>query len=251
MPIAIHSTPLLVGTAGWSIPTKDAANFGEGSSALSRYATRFDAVEINSSFHRPHRRSTWQRWAESVPSTFRFAAKIPKTISHQRKLVDCGDLVAHFLDEVGGLGDRLGVLLLQLPPKMAFHPEVAEPFLASLQAASPARLVCEPRHPSWFEPAPDALLERLGVARVAADPAILPAASRPGGWRGLSYWRLHGSPSIYRSSYDDGRLDLYAELLAEERLAGRPAWCIFDNTAGSAAAGDALGLVARLQGEIA
>jgi uncharacterized protein YecE (DUF72 family) len=93
---------------------------------------------------------------------------------------------------------------------------------------------------------PDALLEDLGVARVAADPAIVPAAALPGGWRGLGYWRLHGSPLVYRSSYDDGRLDLYAALLREERLAGRPAWCMFDNTAGSAAVGDAAGLAARL-----
>lgn len=237
---------IVIGTAGWSLPARDAGDFGAGDSALARYATRFDGVEINSSFHRPHRRATWERWAGSVPAGFRFAAKIPKAISHQRKLADCGDLVARFLDEVGGLGGKLAILLLQLPPKLAFDPSIAEPFLAALAAATPARLVCEPRHPSWFEPAPDALLNRLRIPRVAADPAIVPAAALPGGWRGLSYWRLHGSPNIYRSSYDDGRLDLYASGLGEERKAGRPAWCMFDNTAGSAATGDALGLLARL-----
>jgi uncharacterized protein YecE (DUF72 family) len=236
----------VIGTAGWTIPTKDADHFGPGDSALARYATRFDGVEINSSFHRPHRRATWERWAASVPATFRFAVKIPKTISHQRKLVECDDLVARFLDEVGGLGDKLAILLLQLPPKLAFDPTVVEPFLAGLAAASLASLVCEPRHPSWFEPRPDALLKSLNVARVAADPAIVPAAAQPGGWRGLGYWRLHGSPFVYRSSYDDGRLDPYAALLRGERRAGRPAWCMFDNTAGSAALGDALGLAARL-----
>lgn len=235
---------LIIGTAGWSIPGKEADSFGPGGSALERYATRFGGVEINSSFYRPHRRATWARWAESVPAGFRFAVKLPKTISHERKLVDCVDLVARFLDEVGGLGDKLGIVLLQLPPKLAFEPPTAEPFLAALAAASRARPVCEPRHPSWFEPAADALLDRLEIARVAADPAIVPAA--PGGWRGLSYWRLHGSPGMYRSSYDDGRLDHYAALLGEERLAARPAWCVFDNTAASAATGDALGLVARL-----
>ena len=238
---------LIVGTAGWSIPGKDGDSFGTGASALARYATRFGGVEINSSFHRPHRRATWERWAAGVPPAFRFAVKVPKSISHERKLVDCGDLLARFLDEIGGLGDKLAVLLLQLPPRLAFDPSVAEPFLAALTAASsPARLVCEPRHPSWFERAPDALLDRLGIARVAADPAVVPAAALPGGWRGLGYWRLHGSPRIYRSSYDDGRLDGYAALLRAERAAGRPAWCMLDNTAASAATGDALGLVARL-----
>jgi uncharacterized protein YecE (DUF72 family) len=237
---------IVIGTAGWSIPTNDATHFGAGSSALARYATRFDGVEINSSFHRPHRRATWERWADSVPPSFRFAVKMPKTISHGNKLAGCGHLLADFLGEVGGLGDKLAILLLQLPPKLAFDRTVAEPFLIELAAATSALLVCEPRHPSWFEPAQDELLDNLGVARAAADPAIVPSAAQPGGWRGLSYWRLHGSPITYRSSYDDGRLDLYASLLLEERLAGRPAWCMFDNTASSAAVRDASGLVARL-----
>jgi len=237
---------LIIGTAGWSIPAQDAARLGPGSSALARYATRFDGVEVNSSFHRPHRRATWERWAGSVPAHFRFAVKIPRTVSHHARLVDCGDLLARFLDEVGGLGDKLAILLLQLPPGFAFDEAIVAPFLAGLAEASPARLVCEPRHASWFAPMPDALLESLGVARVAADPAILPEAARPGGWRGLGYWRLHGSPRVYRSSYDDDRLDLYAALLREEGPAGREAWCMFDNTAASAALGDASGLLDRL-----
>jgi len=237
---------LVIGTAGWSIPAMNRDAFGAGDTGLARYATRFGGVEINSSFHRPHRRETWARWASSVPAAFRFAAKLPKTISHERKLVDCDDLVGRFLDEVGGLGDKLAILLLQLPPKLAFDPLTAKPFLAALAASSRAKLVCEPRHASWFEPACDILLERLGIARVAADPAVVPAAAVPGGWRGLGYWRMHGSPVMYRSSYDDGRLDGYAAFLRVERDAGRPSWCIFDNTAASAAAGDALGLLTRL-----
>lgn len=237
---------IIVGTAGWSIPAADREAFGAGDSALARYATRFGGVEINSSFHRPHRRSTWERWANGVPESFRFAAKLPKTISHQRKLVGCDDLVGQFLDEAGGLGDKLAILLLQLPPKLAFDPLTAEPFLTALTASSRAKLVCEPRHPSWFEPPCDALLDRLEISRVAADPAIVPAAAVPGGWRGLAYWRLHGSPAMYRSRYDDGRLDAYAAQLRDQERAGSTAWCMFDNTAASAATGDALGLLARL-----
>jgi uncharacterized protein YecE (DUF72 family) len=235
----------VIGTAGWSIPGKDAARFGPGGSVLERYATRFGGVEINSSFYRPHRPDTWARWADSVPGHFRFAVKIPKAISHERKLVDCGDLIARLLDELGCLGDKLAILLLQLPPKLAFDREVVESFLTVLTASSRVRIVCEPRHPSWFEPDSDALLAGWKVARAAADPAIVTAAAMPGGWRGLSYWRLHGSPRMYRSSYDDGRLDEYAALLRAEPQA----WCIFDNTAASAATGDALGLVRRLRAE--
>lgn len=230
-----------IGTAGWAIPSAVAAEFpGEGT-ALNRYAARFDAVEINSSFHRPHRLSTWERWRDSVPSGFRFAVKMPKTISHQRKLADCAHLLTEFLEQVAGLGDKLGALLLQLPPKLAFDPAVAGPFLRDLAVRSPAALACEPRHPSWFEPAADGLLAGLRIARVAADPAIVPAAAVPGGWLGLRYWRLHGSPRMYRSSYGD-RIESYAAAIAAGNSAGGEAWCLFDNTAGSAATGDALAL---------
>lgn len=236
---------LVIGTAGWSIPVRDSDRFGEGTS-LQRYARIFGGAEINSSFHRSHRPATWQRWAESVPEYFRFSVKLPKTISHQRKLADCGDLVDAFLAEASALGDKLALLLLQLPPKLEFNAALVEPFLTSLLSLTPARLVCEPRHPSWFEPEPDALLDRLGIARVAADPARVPAAAEPGGWRGLTYFRLHGSPIMYRSSYDDGRLDDYAAAIRADLDAGRETWCIFDNTASSAAVGDALSLTAKL-----
>jgi uncharacterized protein YecE (DUF72 family) len=199
----------IVGTAGWSIPAKDAEHFPPEGTSLQRYSTHFGGVEINSSFHRPHRASTWAKWAESVPEHFRFSVKMPKTISHQAKLVDCASLLETFLGEVSGLGGKLAVLLLQLPPKLAFEAALAENFLAELKSRTDVRIACEPRHPSWFEPDADALLERLGVARVAADPSVVERAAVPGGWRGFSYWRLHGSPVMYRSSYED-RLDLYA-----------------------------------------
>jgi uncharacterized protein YecE (DUF72 family) len=235
----------VVGTAGWSIPVKDAEHFPSEGTSLERYASRFGGVEINSSFHRPHRASTWAKWAESVPEHFRFSVKMPKTISHQAKLVDCTPLVETFLEEVSGLGGKLAVLLLQLPPKLAFDAALAPHFLAELKARTTVRIACEPRHPSWFEADADALLERLEVARVAADPSVVPQAAVPGGWRGFSYWRLHGSPVMYRSSYED-RLDRYATAIRAEMEKGGESWCMFDNTASSAATGDALALMAKL-----
>lgn len=236
----------MIGTAGWTIPAKDRPSFGPGESSLARYATRFKAVEINSSFHRPHRLDTWVRWAGTVPADFRFSVKLPKIISHERKLVDCDALVRQFLSEAGGLGDKLAILLLQLPPKLAFEPQVAEPFLTHLAAASQVRIACEPRHPSWFEAGSAAMLCRLGISRVAADPAVVPAAATPGGCRELDYWRLHGSPQRYRTRYDEGRLAGYARAISGRSAAHSTVWCIFDNTASSAATGDALGLMARL-----
>src|ERR1700735_1262435 len=77
-----------IGTAGWSIPKYCAGEFPVGGSGLERYAARFNCTEINSSFYRPHRRTTYERWAHSVPAGFRFAVKLPKAITHERRLND-------------------------------------------------------------------------------------------------------------------------------------------------------------------
>jgi uncharacterized protein YecE (DUF72 family) len=230
-----------IGTAGWSIPRQVADQFPAEGSSLERYAARFDAAEINSSFHRPHRISTWERWRDSVPDAFRFSAKLPKEITHQRKLVDCSDLIGQFLSQAHTLGEKLAVLLVQLPPKLELDETSARAFFEELKARTPAGLACEPRNVSWFTGAADLLLEELGVARVAADPAVCPEAAVPGGWRGLNYWRLHGSPVVYRSSYADRIPEIASRLL--HAPVGTPTWCIFDNTASSAGAGDALELI--------
>jgi uncharacterized protein YecE (DUF72 family) len=240
----MHTPPapprdLHIGTAGWSIGREAASLFPAEGTSLERYAARLTCAEINSSFHRPHRHSTWERWRDSVPSGFRFSVKLPKTVTHERRLVDTAEPLAAFLDEAASLGDRLAVLLVQLPPSLAFDPPVVRSFFADLAQRTPAALACEPRHASWFDSEPDALLAELRVARVAADPARVPSAAEPGGWTGLRYWRLHGSPVIYRSSYAD-RIDHYAAQIASAAAADR--WCIFDNTASAAATGDALAL---------
>ena len=234
-----------VGTAGWALPAAERHRFGEGLSNLSRYATRFNCVEINSSFYRRHRPGTWQRWADSVPHDFRFAVKLPKTMTHVHGLDDCEALIEEFASDVGGLEDKFAVALVQLPPKLAFNAVVAVEFFAYLRSRVKADIVCEPRHPSWFEDDVDRMLMDSGVARAAADPAVVPSAARPGGWRGPRYWRLHGSPVIYRSSYDPDAIARIASALGEES-AQAEAWCIFDNTASSAATLNALDLMAAV-----
>jgi hypothetical protein len=160
------------------IPRQVAPSFPAVGSALQRYASRFTVAEINSSFHRPHRPSTWDRWRDSVPPDFRFSVKLPKQITHKLKLVDCGEELNLFLSQAEVLGDKLAVLLVQLPPKLEFAASVADDSFARLADRSAARIACEPRHPSWFTKGADELLRRHCAARVAADPAIVPAAAR-------------------------------------------------------------------------
>ncbi|WP_338501052.1 DUF72 domain-containing protein [Sphingomonas kaistensis] len=228
-----------IGTAGWSIASDATQAFPSAGTGLERYSAVFSCAEINSSFHRPHRTSTWEKWRESVPTGFRFSVKVPKTISHEARLVGAEKQMEAFLSEAGLLREKLAVLLVQLPPSLELDPEVAGAFFRDFRAASLARVTVEPRHASWFGVEGDALLREVGVSRVGADPARLPEAALPLVENGLAYWRLHGSPVIYRSSYVDRIGDIAAALRnteAEER------WCIFDNTASTAATANALGL---------
>jgi len=238
---------ITIGTAGWSIARKNLPASCDAGSALERYAQMFRGVEINSSFYKSHRASTWARWREAVPDDFRFAVKLPKAITHEAKLIGVDALVSRFAREVSPLSPKLAVLLVQLPPKLGFDLATAERFFGRLRACVEAHIACEPRNATWFGPDADRTLERFRVARVAADPALLPFAAEPGGWREIAYWRLHGSPVMYRSAYSDEALSLHAERLkAAERKGVADIWSIFDNTAASHATNDALALARKL-----
>jgi uncharacterized protein YecE (DUF72 family) len=237
---------ILIGTAGWSIPAAVAESFHGSGSHLERYARRFPAVEINSSFHRPHRRTTYERWAGAVPPGFRFSLKLPKAITHERRLVDSADLLGRFAGEAAGLGDKLAVVLVQLPPSLQLDLAAADTFFATLRRYVTADIACEPRHATWFTEEAHALLVEHRVARVAADPVLVPAGDRPGGWPGLRYHRLHGAPRVYHSPYDDQQLQTLAQSLRHDGDSPSHRWCMFDNTASGAAAANALKLQALL-----
>ncbi|HEV7282931.1 MAG TPA: DUF72 domain-containing protein [Pirellulaceae bacterium] len=240
--------PVRIGCAGWSLPKEHAASFpGEGTH-LDRYARRLPASEINSTFYRSHRPSTYEKWAASAPADFRFAVKAPKEVTHKRRLAEFDAELDQFLTEVSSLGTKLGPLLVQLPPSLDFSAAVADTFFASLRERFDGEVVLEPRHPSWFENPAERLVKRYRVARVAADPTPVGTEPQPGGWDGLVYYRLHGSPRMYYSAYSDEYLDaLSAKLSAAARSAA--VWCIFDNTAGGAAAANAVDLLNRVLGE--
>jgi uncharacterized protein YecE (DUF72 family) len=237
-----RSAPILIGTAGWTIPRAVASNFPAEGSSLERYAARLPCAEINSSFHRSHRAETWVRWAASVPEDFRFAAKLSKAITHQAKLAGCEETIGAAVSEMRHLGEKLALVLVQLPPSLAFDEALAGAFFSALRLHWNGAVACEPRHPTWLGAEADALLAQARVARVAADPARAEGLAEPGGWKGLAYYRLHGSPVVYRSAYGEERLAGYAKALRRHALDGRGVWCIFDNTASSAAMADALTL---------
>jgi uncharacterized protein YecE (DUF72 family) len=232
---------IVIATAGWSIPRAGAAHFrGEGTH-LQRYARVLRGAEIDSSFYREHAPTTYAHWASQTPRAFRFAVKLPRLITHERQLRAAHGPLQRFLDNVAGLGRRCGPLIVQLPPSLAFDARVARRFFVLLRELYDGPVVCEPRHASWFESRADALLGVMEIGRVAADPAVVPAAAVPGGWLGIHYYRLHGAPRKYWSDYGPQRLKEWARAL-QAVPRGTLAWCVFDNTAAGAAAANALQL---------
>ncbi|MCM8743215.1 DUF72 domain-containing protein [Pseudomonas koreensis] len=237
---------MFIGCAGWSLGREYWPQFPAEGTHLQRYAAQFNGVEINSSFYRPHRRQTYARWAESVPPGFRFSVKVPKRITHELRLQNCDQALDEFLGQCGGLGDRLGCLLVQLVPSLAFEPASAEAFFVALRQRFDGDVVVEPRHASWVTAQP--LLQAYRIAQAVVDPSRISTDGSAQGWAGLGYWRLHGSPRIYHSAYDERYLQALAQQLKVAAAQGAVTWCIFDNTASGAALGNALALTALIAG---
>jgi uncharacterized protein YecE (DUF72 family) len=180
-----------------------------------------------------------------VPTDFHFSVKVPKAITHEHRLVDCDDLVGRFIDEVQGLGDRLGAVLVQMPPSLAFSEEPL-PALGRLRDQLGTSIQCEPRHTSWFAPHVDATLAEMEIGRVAADPPPVFGPDRLGGSGSLAYFRLHGAPRIYWSRYEHAALETWSAAALAEMAKGRETWVILDNTAADFAVENALELQALL-----
>ena len=246
----MHSRPfynmkakLYIGTAGWNIPRMHAKCFGSERTHLMRYAQKLNCAEINSCFYREHKTETYRKWAEAVPEGFQFSIKVPRAITHEGGLRSefVEDLTV-FLEQTGALGEKRGPVLIQLPPSLEFQKPRALQFFCMLRKIYNGPAVLEPRHVSWFGMEPRSMLVDFQISRVAADPALTLDAAQPAGWPGLAYFRLHGSPRRYYSSYSGQFLAELTEKML--RLSSRAAvWCIFDNTASGAALGNALELI--------
>lgn len=236
-----------IGTAGWAISSRYANRFPSSGTHLERYALQMNCVEINSSFYKPHQRKTYERWAEATPRGFRFSVKVPKLITHDQRLSRPEAVLDRFAGEVSGLGGKLGALLVQLPPSLVFEANTAGRFFTALAQRIHAPVACEPRHVSWFTPEVDDWFAERRIARVAADPVAAPGASQPGGWRRLTYIRLHGSPRMYYSAYAPPFITALSRRLIAQT---GPVWCVFDNTAAGEALGNAFATMKETRPDI-
>ena len=225
-----------IATAGWSIPKSSAAKFAEAGSGLARYASVFGGVEINSTFYRRHKPSTFARWAAAVPNAFRFSVKMPKVITHTLAMTDIGAPFDTFLKDIAPLAAKRGPLLCQLPPSLVFDRETMKAGFETMRCADPGPIVIEARHKSWASDEALALLRTYAISRVLADPApVWPADNFDDP---PAYIRLHGKPKVYYSSYTDADIRWFSKRLATD------SWCVFDNTASGAAMENALTMLA-------
>lgn len=239
------AAPIRVGTSGWAYdhwkgpfyPARIGAD-----AMLAQYARHFDAVELNSTFYRLPAPETMERWASTVPAGFAFAVKASRYITHIKKLKDPEDTLAPFLERIRRLGDRLGPVLFQLPPRLRYNGER----LRALLDAVPPELDCafEFRDERWFNDDALALLRDRGAALCFYD---LGGRGAPDTLTGdFVYLRLHGPEEAYAGRYDDAALDAWSGSLAAWAAAGRPCWCFFDNDAEAHAPNDAQRLLERL-----
>jgi uncharacterized protein YecE (DUF72 family) len=239
--------PLLIGTSGWNYgPWKDRLYAGvRRQDWLSHYATQFNTVEVNASFYRAVRPSTYAAWRDATPQSFRFAIKGHRVVTHTNRLADAAEPVLRQRDSAGVLGERLAAVLWQLPRTVAKDGDRLRSFLATLKLWPGVRHVMEFRHPSWFDAETAELLAAHDTASAISDADRWPL------WDAVTtdlvYIRLHGRPHCYLSPYAADAVAEWAARIRPWLAEHRAVHVYFDNTMEGAAVDNAR----QLQGLLA
>lgn len=218
-----------VGTSGWSYRNWQGPFYPPrlpSGQWLGFLAERLRTVEINASFYCPQPAERLARWAAATPAGFRFAVKAWRALTHHHRLARCGELARGFVAGLAPLGDKLGPVLLQLPPRFPADPERLDAFLATLPTGR--QYACELRDPSWWSDATLATLARHGAAFCVFELAALRSPRLV--TTDFVYLRLHGHERRYRGAYGDALLRGWAGWLGGELTQGRDVWAYLDNT---------------------
>ncbi|MFC4053637.1 DUF72 domain-containing protein [Actinomadura syzygii] len=230
-----------IGTSGWQYTDWRDVLYPHGVPQrrwLHHYADTFTTVENNNAFYRLPTRGTFENWRDATPEGFVMAVKASRYLTHMKRLHDPAEPVARLMDAARGLGDRLGPVLLQLPPTLRAEPDR----LAACLDLFPddVRVAVEPRHPSWWTDETRAVLEHHGAALCWADRLGRPLNPL---WRTTDwlYLRFHEGPAEPWPRYDDATLRSWASELGP---ADSDAYVYFNNDPGGAAVHDALAFTA-------
>jgi uncharacterized protein YecE (DUF72 family) len=226
--MAVH-----IGTSGWSYDHWQGILYPHGLPAEKRldyYSQRYQTVELNSSYYRWPADSTFARWQRRLPEGFLLTVKAPRGLTHFTRLYKPERWVARIHQGLRQLGHKLGVLLVQLPPKFARDDERLHYFLTQIPPG--LRVAVEFRHPSWHEESVFQLLEQFGAAYCVMSGAKLPCILRA--TAPLVYVRLHGPDrhALYAGSYSEDDLRWWADRIREWANMGQDVYAYFNNDAG-------------------
>jgi len=238
---------LYVGTSGWMYDAWREGWYGDLPKRkwLGFDAQRFTAVEVDSTFYRQQKRETYEAWASQVPADFKFAVRGHRYVSHNKKLLDAGEAVQRMRDQAEGLGEKLGPVLWQIPPRVRVNVERIHHFAEALALWPNARHVLEFRNETWFSAEVEAALSEHGIANCLSDSGSFPM------WEAITtdlvYLRLHGNPYTYVSRYEDEALDAWMIRIEAWLAEGREVHVYFDNDAHGHAPHDAVRLLQRVR----
>ncbi|ANH79908.1 hypothetical protein A8C56_01990 [Niabella ginsenosidivorans] len=196
------------------------------------YCTQFNSIEINSSFYRTPSSKSLKNWYTGSPESFLFSLKVPRLITHLHQLKNCEDLLTDFYQHISkGLKEKLGILLMQFPPKFSYTDERLELLINSI--APHMKVAVEFRHDSWFR---QPLIKELGKQHI-----VFCGQSYPGNIpdtvfinASTAYYRFHGKPVLYKSAYPQKTLKKVFETIHAAQYL-KEAYVFFNNTWGTAA----------------
>lgn len=236
---------LHIGTCGWHYKHWIGPFYPAGSRAaelLEHYSAQFSAVEVDNTFYRLPSAETLRHWRTETPKDFAFTCKASRFITHMKKLKDPDRSLPPFFEGMAPLGDKLQVVVFQLPPRWRCNPERLQAFLAALPKGR--RYTFEFRDESWFDPAVYDLLAARNAAFCIYDLAGQRAPCRV--TADFVYLRLHGPAKAYEGAYSAQRLARLAERLQDWRRDGLDCFVFFDNDAEGQAPKDALRLLKQV-----
>jgi uncharacterized protein YecE (DUF72 family) len=241
---------ILVGTSGWQYRDWRGRFYPRDLPQrlwLEWYAAAFATVEVNNAFYRLPERHTFENWRERTPDDFVMAVKMSRFLTHIKRLRDPQEPVARFLDHAAGLGDKLGPVLLQLPPTLRADAHLLDAVLAEFPPH--VKVAVEPRHESWWIPAVQDTLRRHRAALCWADRLGRPITPlwRTAGW---GYLRLHEGRARPRPGYGGQALNTWLDRITDAFEADKDVYVYFNNDPGGAAIRDAVTLagLARRRG---
>lgn len=224
---AIH-----IGTSGWSYKDWKGLFYPEtlkNTDWLSFYANTFSITEINTSFYHLPKKQTVEGWVKKVPARFLFCPKMSRYFTHLKRLHDPEESLEKFFEVFEPMQSKMGPVLLQLPPSLAFNAETTAHLYEVLrQQYKGYTFAMEVRHKSWLEKESLDLMKQYHIAFVIAQSGNrFPYATHITAKH--IYVRFHGPEGLYNSSYPDSQLKYFAKLFDEWSAAGHSVWAFFNN----------------------